>query len=230
LGSKVLIESDRATLGAVPSSTANVERRGPMKVIVRPRSVHPHRWVARVGLMATLLAGLAACGAPTVSNLGPTGAPATASDADGRYSLSFTLPKATYADREEITGTATLVLEPGPDAVVGGSTELLTFGFAEVGGSRQMGPASDAVCAKHVLSAGNPLTSRIVKSGGYSDDMPDADFYVGFFADPAVRLPPGDWDITAYADLIDGKDCAGAQHNLNATVRVHVTDAAAPSP
>jgi hypothetical protein len=201
-----------------------------MKLIVQPRSVHPHQWLPRVGLIALLLVELAACGAPSVSNFGPTGAPATASDAEGRTTLTFTLPKATYVDREEITGTATLALEPGPDAVVGGSTELLTFGFAEVGGSRQMGPASDAVCAKHVLSAGSPLTSRIVKSGGYSDDMPDAAFYFGFFADPAVRLPPGDWDITAYADFFEGKGCAGAQHDLKATVRVHVTGAAAPSP
>jgi hypothetical protein len=176
-----------------------------------------------------LAVALAGCGAPTVSNLGPTGAPASASDTEGRTTLTFTLPKATYADREEITGTAVLALEPGPDLPVGGSRDLLSFGFLEVGGSRQMGPASDLMCAPHVLSAASPVTSGIVKSGGWSDDMPDAAFYSGFFADPAVRLPPGDWEITAYADFVDGQGCAGAQHGLKATVRVHVTDAAPPS-
>ena len=173
---------------------------------------------------------VAACAAPAPSMPDPSSAPATASDADGRYSLVFTLPKSTYADREEITGLATFTLEPGPDVVVGGSRDLLSFGFAEVGGSREMGPASDAMCARHELSASTPLTSRIVKSGGWSDDMPDADFYSGFFADPAVRLPAGDWDITAYADLVDGAGCAGAQHGLKATVRVHVAGAPSPNP
>jgi hypothetical protein len=173
---------------------------------------------------------VAACAGPVPSTPGPTDSPATATDAHGRYALTFTLPRTTYADREEIRGgAAALALEPGPDVVVGGSRDLLSFGFKEVNGTREMGPASGSMCAKHPLSAATPVTSGIVKSGGWSDDMPDAGFYSGFFADPAVRLPPGDWDITAYANLVEGPGCSGDQVDLKATVRVHVTDEPAPS-
>jgi len=186
---------------------------------------------------AFLVLVLAGCAGPAPTATGsassdvesPAGA-ATATDADGRYTLTFSLPKASYAAREEIIGgLATLGLEPGPDVVVGGSRDLLSFGFAEVNGTRQMGPASDSMCARHALSAASPLTSRIVKSGGWRDDMPDSDFYFGFFADPAIKLPPGDWDITAYADFVEGPGCSGETKALKATIRVHVTDAPASS-
>jgi hypothetical protein len=97
--------------------------------------------------------------------------------------------------------------------------------FQEVGGHREIGPAWDTVCASARLAADSPITRPIRKSGGYSNDQPDADFYRSFFADPLVRLPAGDWDISAIAEFIDGRDCgAGDHYSMRATVRVHVTD------
>jgi hypothetical protein len=154
-------------------------------------------------------------------------APSSAVDADGRYTLSFALPKASFRTDEAITGHATLTLEPGPDAPVGGSGSLIGFGFAEVGGTRRMGPIDDLVCRFYTLTAGTPVTSDLVKSGGWTGEDPDASFYASFFHDTAIKLPAGDWDITASASFSDGNRCTNAPHDLKATVRVHIVDAAA---
>ncbi len=69
------------------------------------------------------------------------------------------------------------------------------------------------------------MFSSIRKSGGYSGDAPPSDFNRSFLEDPVVRLPAGDWTITAVASLVDGSYCSGASYTLKAAVRVHVTEA-----
>ena len=61
------------------------------------------------------------------------------------------------------------------------------------------------------------------KSGGFSADDPNADFYRSFFADPLVHLPAGDWTLTAVASLVDGYGGSGESYTLRAAVLVHVT-------
>jgi hypothetical protein len=68
------------------------------------------------------------------------------------------------------------------------------------------------------------MVSPIKKSGGYSDSQPDAAFYRAFFADPLVRLPAGEWDITAIAVFTEGLGCQGVSHSMSATIRVVVTE------
>ena len=86
------------------------------------------------------------------------------------------------------------------------------------------GPAWRADCAPHDISTDHPLTSAITKSGGWSGEEPNAAFYRSFFADPIVRLPVGDWDITAIAQFVDGEGCPGAAHELQATLRLRISD------
>ena len=80
-----------------------------------------------------------------------------------------------------------------------------------------------ADCAIHVLATDRPILSPITKSGGYSDDQPDAPFYRAFFADRLVHLPTGEWDITAVAEFAEG-ECGGPAHALAAPIRVRVTE------
>jgi hypothetical protein len=172
---------------------------------------------------------LAACAAPSPTS---TPAPTAAGPADavtavatqGPFRLTFTLPKAVWRTDEAIDGEARLGLAAGPDVGVGGSgAGLMGFGFAEVGGDRLMGPASTADCRPYTLSAAQPAVTGITKSGGWSEDDPNAAFYRTFLADPLVHLPPGDWDVTATADFVEGQGCDGAPHTMTATIRVQVT-------
>lgn len=149
----------------------------------------------------------------------------TAEQVEGRFRLTFSLPRTTWSSDEGIEGVAALALIDGDLAELSGASSLLAFTFAEVDGRRQMGPAWDTICARYRLPAGSPIISPITKSGGYGEGDPDVNFYRSFFADPLVRLPAGDWDISAVAEFIDDPDCRGEDdHSMRATVRVHVTD------
>ena len=172
-------------------------------------------------LAAVLALILAACASSAPS---PTSSPATAEDGEGPFLLVFTLPRTTWSAGESIEGGSRLALSAlGPVTIVGSGGGVLGFGFAEVGGHRQMGPAMTADCRQYRIAVDEPIVSPIAKSGGFSTDGPDAAFYRSFFADPLVHLPPGEWDITAIAEFAED-ECGGPTHSLKATIRVLVTE------
>lgn len=169
---------------------------------------------------------LAGCAAGTAA---PTPAPGSTSNQRGEehqgpFQLVFEVSRGTWKAGEAIDGVATLALVSGSGVDLGGSgVGLLGFDFAEVDGSRHVEPTWTADCATYRLDLGKPITSPIKKSGGFIADQPDADFYHSFLADPVVRLPTGDWNMTAIAEFIAGQGCSGPSHTMRATVRVHIT-------
>jgi hypothetical protein len=182
--------------------------------------MHDSRVSRRLILVLALV--LAACGSND-GTPGPTG-PLAASATEGRFALAFTVDSATVPSSAEITGTARLTLLAPGGATFSGSNSILGFEFSEVGGHhRLVAPVFDAVCAPHRITSNTPIDSPIVKSGAVIEG-PDADWYRQFLGDPTVKLPAGDWDITANADFFDGQGCTGQHLNMRATVRVHVTD------
>ena len=145
-------------------------------------------------------------------------------DQQGPFQLAFELPSGTWKAGDAFDGVATLALVNGGGVDLGGSGGgLLAFAFLEVNGTRHVDPAWTADCASYRLEPGKPMTSAIKKSGGFSADQPDADFYRSFLTDQVVRLPAGDWNISAIASFIEGKGCSGQGHEMKATILVHVT-------
>ncbi len=161
---------------------------------------------------------------PSQATVTPAPTPVRATDTQGRYQLAFELPRTDWRTTDPITGQATLSLV-GSGGVDFGSSGCgpIGFGFAEVGGSRQMGPAWASDCRFDSLVAGQPKTSQITKSGGFIWEDPNVVLYRSFFADPLVHLPAGDWTITAVAHFVEGSGCSGASYTLKAAVLVHVT-------
>jgi len=148
--------------------------------------------------------------------------PQAASDVDGRFRLDFALPQRMYTTEEPIEGLATLaVLGPGVGKIGASGGGPIMFGIAEVDGRREMGPASTADCRTFPIGVGSPITSEIVKSGGWSGEDPDAAFYQAFFSDKQLRLPAGTRDITAFATFGEG-ECGPNPHDLVAPLRVEV--------
>ena len=181
---------------------------------------------SRLAVAAILVAlAAAACGrnpAPSVVAETLPAGPPIASDVGGRFRLDFALPKRSFTEAEAIEGLATLsVLGPGVGKIGASGGGPIQFGIREVTGHREMGPASQADCQLFPIGDGSPITSEIVKSGGFSGDDPDAGFYTDFFADPELHLPAGTWDIAAYASFSEG-DCDPNPHNLSAPVRIEV--------
>jgi hypothetical protein len=183
--------------------------------------------IARPILAAGLCLAVIGCSATTPTPAAPSQAaptPAQATDTQGRYQLVFDLPRTDWRASDSITGLATLSLV-GSGGVDFGSSGggPIGFGFDEVSGSRQMGPVWTADCRYDRLESGQPKTSPITKSGGFIGEDPNVDFYRSFFADPLVRLPAGDWTITAVASFVEGSGCSGASYTLKAAILVHVT-------
>jgi hypothetical protein len=147
-----------------------------------------------------------------------------AEGSQGPFQLVFELPRNTWRTDEAVDGLATLALVNGGRVDLGGSGGgLLAFEFVEVNGSRRVEPVSTSDCAPYRLGRGTPITSSIKKSGGFTAEDPNANFYRAFLTDPTVRLPAGDWRITAIATFIEGKGCRGQSHTMTAAVLVHVT-------
>ena len=162
---------------------------------------------------------------PAASHVAPPADGPSAAQVDGRFKLRFTVARTTWRSDESIEGTAVLSLVEGEPIELGvPANGPIEFAFHEVGGRREMGPAYDTACASAELDVDRPIVSAIRKSGGYGEDQPGAEFYRAFFADPLVRLPAGDWDISAVAEFIDDRDCSiGTHHSIRATIRVTIT-------
>jgi hypothetical protein len=173
------------------------------------------------GLALGIAVVLVGCGSDPSSS--PAG-PATASVTQGRFTMTFTVEQSTVRSSDEITGTAQLALLTPGGVTFSGPDTLIGFEFSEVAGNRRhVIPVFDAVCAPHRVTSTSPLDSPIVKSGAIVEGS-DANWYRQFLTDPVVKLPAGDWDITALAGFNDGQSCTGQRLDMRATVRVHVTD------
>lgn len=100
----------------------------------------------------------------------------------------------------------------------------MAFEFAQVGGITRIEPVWTADCARHEIGPGG-VASPIGKSGAVSGDEPDAQFRRSFLlGGPEVRLPPGQWTITAIAIFSEAPDCSAPSHELRATARIGVTN------
>ena len=173
---------------------------------------------ALVGLL-TLVLALTACGAEPE----PVGdVPVQVTSVDGPFELTLLLPRSVFGAAEPITGEIRLAGLDGVPRKLGGSGGgILATTFAEVGGTRRMEAGWDSSCGQFELLPGGPLTQRLVKSGGWSADDPNAAFYDAFFAAPDIRLPPGTWDVSARASFSEG-DCSGPTHDMTTTARIVV--------
>ena len=175
------------------------------------------RWSV-AALVGLLVAGCAASPTPTPEAVAQ---PGHAEAAQGRFRLTFDLPRTTWNAREPIQGTATLqVLGTGGADIGGSGIGLFGFAFLETGGRRKMEPGFAADCRAYRLQAGLPTISPITKSGGFTSDDPEAAFYRSFFQDPLVHLPPGEWRIVAVASFVEGRDCSGSSHTIQAPITV----------
>jgi hypothetical protein len=79
-------------------------------------------------------------------------------------------------------------------------------------------------CARHVVPAGDRNVIPFAKSGGWSEEDPNAAFLRTYFADPQLTLPSGTWRIDVVAQGYIGDGCTGAQLDLEVSLIVTVTE------
>lgn len=193
----------------------------------RPSPVRASRLAPLAGLAGVVAAllllvialprlGPAADGLPS-----PSGGPVSATTRSGDFSLIITSARSQYEADEPVEVEASLVYDGDQgEATVGGANALIGFGIEQVDGTLRMEPAFDASCTPHTLSAGVPVVEPFSKSGGFSDDDPDAGFWREWFSDPVPTLPAGTWRVKALASF--GLDGCRSVRTLEASIVVHV--------
>ncbi len=185
--------------------------------------------VASAGPAASSGASVMTSPAPSSApSADPSSAPQHAQSVEGRFRLDFELPKTIWTAGEPIEGLATLSLVDGTSVDLGTSGGG-PFGFAYVdpNGKHDVEPAWTSDCRATQLKGDKPMTSGLSKSGGFSESDPDAAFFHAFLnGDPVVRLPAGDWTITAVASFVEEAGCTGNVHRMTASIPIHVLPSA----
>ncbi len=177
-----------------------------------------------IAIALCLLASLVACSAAAVAPTASGVPGAHAADLQAPYLLTLELPRATWKADEPITGVATLALVQGSGVDLGGPAGgPIGFEFASLDGAHRIQPIHDDACAAYRLEPGKAITSPVGKSGAFYPEQPDFAFNKAFLTGPDVRLPAGDWKMTAVASFIEGPGCTGLSRTIRATIQVHVT-------
>lgn len=173
----------------------------------------------RVALVALVL--LAGCGTDRMPE--PDELVDSGSDTDGMFTLEVRVADVTVFEGEEILVDASLSHDGAADVILAGSGSGVVFFSVtrQEDGLSSGPPVWTDDCAQHVLEAGRPMDVPFAKSGGFSDDDPNAAFLRTYFADRELRLPAGTWRIEATTNAsID--ECGGEPVNLRAFVDVVV--------
>lgn len=79
-------------------------------------------------------------------------------------------------------------------------------------------------CALHVLAPNERTVIPFAKSGGWSEDDPNATFLRTYFADPELTLPSGTWRIDITTSATIGEGCVGEPLDLSLSLVITVTE------
>lgn len=154
--------------------------------------------VAAGAIALGILAG--ACG-QSPSPPAPEGDAVVLEGRDEAFTLRLRLADDVVDAGQPIDLAATLTWEgPAADVTVWGSGGgPVSFTLKQLDGELEMEAVQTADCSPTVIPRGAPLVVPYRKSGGWTADDPNADFYRTFFADPVLRLPAGSWQTTVVA-------------------------------
>lgn len=147
-----------------------------------------------------------------------------AEDGDAQFKLTIEADQDRYRAGQQLRVTSTLrYLGPNAGIVVSGSgTGLVLFAIQRDDPPLQTEPAGTSDCRRYEVPAGIAVEHPFSKTGGWSEDDPNAGFYRAYFSSPDLRLPAGNWTISASTNFNEGADCTGPLHNLTASVKVTV--------
>ncbi len=126
---------------------------------------------------------------------------------DTLFSLSIQADRGRYAADEPIDIATTLrYIGDTRTTVASSAGGLVGFSIEQLDGPVDALGGRDAACQRYEYGPGGSESVAFQKSGGYADDDPMAGYWRRFFADPELRLPAGEYRITAEAEYGD-PDC-----------------------
>ncbi|QHT63144.1 hypothetical protein GXP70_26400 [Paenibacillus lycopersici] len=135
---------------------------------------------------------------------------------DGLFDMKLNVERTTVKRGEAIHASATFAYIGGePKITVYGARSFLGFVIHD-GHNFAMDGASTTERAPTELVQGKPLVQPFFKSGGYSSDAPDANYWRGFYAEKELILPPGKYVLAAsvsfdlHEDIADRSSYTGS--------------------
>lgn len=161
---------------------------------------------------------------PALPSPGTAGSPVlvSATDSDATFTITVSVPQGVATTTTAITPVAELqYIGPEGSVTIYHGAPAIYWRILEIDGQRGMGWAVDTICDSTTLVSGTSLTAPFRKGGEISDD-PTTFFDRAWFQDPTLRLPAGQWAISAVFDAALG-GCGGEHHELTATVEIEVT-------
>jgi hypothetical protein len=145
---------------------------------------------------------------------------------EGPWQLVLTSPHRRYSAGEPIEVVAELGYWGEAESVdtFGSSAGRIGFGIRQVGATLEMSPALPADCGPQgpVPAGERQIVVSFEKSGGYSADDPNVDFWKSYFRDPELRLPAGTWEIWARTAFALSADCRVPGPELRASITITV--------
>lgn len=173
-------------------------------------------------LAAVFLAACSAAPSPT-----PTAPDVAAGSASGQgVTLAVTAEPAVASPGQRLDVEAVVTNDGDEPLVLSGSGGgFVFFSVTRVEDGLTSGePAWTDDCVPHVLAAEEPTVVPFAKSGGWSEEDPNADFLRTYFADPDLSLPEGTWRIDVATAATIGEACVGPRLELAVSVVVRVTE------
>ena len=153
--------------------------------------------------------------------------PTSPSDTSGDYRMTITSPRTVYSSGEAIDVQAALSYsgEQQSVALSGSGSGLIAFGIKQLDGTLEQDGLWTADCklGGYTVSRDQPMVVPYIKGGGFDSSGPDAAFWQSYFAEPLLQLPPGHWQISAYAEFDEGQGCSANPIRLTASVDIDVT-------
>ena len=150
---------------------------------------------------------------------------------DGMFDLGIQTGRMQVGPDEPIDITTTLryIGAPPRTTVISHGGGPVSFGVEQLDGPIVNGPGYDANAVPFTYRRGDVRDVPFQKSGGWDGSDPMADFWRAWFADPELRLPAGQYRISAYLEYRGLGDQATTQ-TLEASVVIEVIDSATASP
>jgi hypothetical protein len=145
---------------------------------------------------------------------------------EGGITLSATAQPAVVPAGQPIKVEAVLTHDrPEPLIVSGSGSGIVFFSVTRIEDGLTSGPpAMEGDCARHELPPGEPMVVPFAKSGGFSDDDPDAGFLRVYLSDPELTLPAGTWRIDVSTSGNLGDECTGEPLALELALVVTVSE------
>jgi hypothetical protein len=145
-------------------------------------------------------------------------------DTDGEFALELTADQDRYRAGQPIEIEALLTYAGAEQSVtIGGpGGAVIWFTIQSTDPAITIVPAGNTQCVPRQIIHDQPMLIPFAKTRSLVDDDPMRPFLQAFFADPVLRLPAGEWTVTAVGAFSVGEECDGPVPSLSTSVTIQV--------